>query len=223
LLDGSDGSQAEALELVRASPGRAAVDDAGYRIVREFERTVTDRAFDMLTVEARSRWPEFRWRVPARFTDVAWRLVEERPAHLLDPRYEGWDAWLHAAAEAAIDASRDGCARLAECTWGRANTTRMQHPLSMALPWLAPLLDMPAAEMPGDWSMPRVQSPVFGASERFAVEPGREEQGYFHMPGGQSGHPLSPWYRAGHEAWVRGEPTPFLPGPAEHALALLPR
>jgi penicillin amidase len=42
------------------------------------------------------------------------------------------------------------------------------------------------------------------------------------MPGGQSGHPLSPYFRAGHEAWARGEPTPFLPGKTEHTLTLTP-
>ena len=57
---------------------------------------------------------------------------------------------------------------------------------------------------------------------RFAVEPGREEAGYFHMPGGQSGHPLSPFYRAGHDDWVQGRPTPFLPGPTEYMLTLHP-
>ena len=36
------------------------------------------------------------------------------------------------------------------------------------------------------------------------------------MPGGQSGQPLSPFFLAGHEVWVRGERTPFLPGPAVH-------
>jgi len=65
-----------------------------------------------------------------------------------------------------------------------------------------------------------VQSPNHGASERFVVVPGREAEGIFHMPGGQSGHPMSPAYRAGHDAWVRGEPTPFLPGPAVHTLTL---
>ncbi|MDX1432169.1 MAG: penicillin acylase family protein, partial [Gammaproteobacteria bacterium] len=49
-----------------------------------------------------------------------------------------------------------------------------------------------------------------------------EEAGYFHMPGGQSGHPLSPFYDRGHAAWVAGEPTPFLPGPARYRLTLLP-
>jgi penicillin amidase len=216
------GSRAEALQLARAWSGRASANDAGYRLLREFERTVTDRAFAMLTVEARQRWPDFKWRPPARFSDVAWRLVEEQPPNLLDPRYESWDAWLAAAVDAAIESSRQGCEALTQCTWGQANTTRIRHPLSAAVPWLSGLLDMPATEMPGDWSTPRVQSPTFGASERFAVEPGREQDGYFHMPGGQSGHPLSPYYRAGHEAWVKGEPTPFLPGPAERVLTLHP-
>ena len=42
------------------------------------------------------------------------------------------------------------------------------------------------------------------------------------MPGGQSGHPLSPFYRAGHAAWARGEATPFLPGEPAHVLRLVP-
>jgi len=222
VLEAGGPAKAEALGLVRGWSGRAATADSGYHVVREFERVVTAKAFDMLTVEARARWPGFHWRAPARFTDVAWRLTQERPAHLLDPRYADWDAWLAAAADAALREAGEGCGTARSCTWGRANTVRMRHPLSAAVPLLAPLLDMPATELPGDWSVPRVQSPVFGASERFAVEPGREEAGYFHMPGGQSGHPLSPWYRAGHDAWVRGEPTSFLPGPAEHALMLLP-
>ena len=81
---------------------------------------------------------------------------------------------------------------------------------------------VPGRALPGDSHMPRVQSPRFGASERLVVSPGREAAGVFHMPGGQSGHPLSPWYRAGHDAWVRGERLPFLPGPAEHTLWLRP-
>jgi len=215
-------ARAEALGLVGRWSGHAAADDAGYRLLREFEREVTQRAFMMLTVEPRRRWPDFAWRPPSRFTDVAFRLASERPAHLLDPGYEDWDAWLAAAADAAIETSGKDCEALSQCTWGRANTTRIRHPLSAAVPLLSGLLDMPATAMPGDWSTPRVQSPVFGASERFAVEPGREQDGYFHMPGGQSGHPLSPFYRAGHDAWVRGEPTPFLPGPAEYVLTLTP-
>jgi penicillin amidase len=42
------------------------------------------------------------------------------------------------------------------------------------------------------------------------------------MPGGQSGHPLSPHYADQHRAWVNGTPLPFLPGAPVARLTLLP-
>jgi penicillin amidase len=92
----------------------------------------------------------------------------------------------------------------------------------MAVPMLGPLLDMTTEELPGDSNMPRVQGPTFGASERFAVSPGREQDGYMHMPTGQSGHPLSPHYRDANAAWADGKATPFLPGATVHTLTLRP-
>ena len=70
--------------------------------------------------------------------------------------------------------------------------------------------------------MPRVQAPSFGAANRLAVAPGEEDKGYLEMPGGQSGHPLSPYYGSGHADWVMGRPTPFLPGEPQHVLHLRP-
>ena len=214
--------EVEAARLVAGWSGRAATDDAGYRLLREFEDRAADRAFQMLTVEARARWPDFRWRTPNRFTEVAWRLLRERPLHLLDPRFADWDAWLADVASVTAGDLPEGCADLAGCSWGQVNRARIQHPISEAVPFLGRWLDMPVESLPGDWSTPRVQSPSFGASERFGVSPGRESEGYLHMPGGQSGHPLSPFYRAGHESWVRGEATPFLPGSAKYTLRLVP-
>jgi penicillin amidase len=114
---------------------------------------------------------------------------------------------------------------LVNWTWGRANTVRIRHPLSGALGPLsrALRLDMPAEALPGDSrAMPRIQAPAEGASQRLAVSPGREEQGYFHMPAGQSGHPWSPHYRDGHAAWAHGQATPFLPGVTRHVIELVP-
>ncbi|MFZ2509240.1 MAG: penicillin acylase family protein, partial [Steroidobacteraceae bacterium] len=218
----SQAGATEAQALVAAWSGHAAIDDPGYRLVREFEAGVTNRAYDMLTALARNRWPDFRWRTPSRFSEVTWRLIVERPEHLLDPRFASWDLWLADVATEIVGKLPDHCANLADCNWGRVNVTRIQHPLSLALPFLSRWLDMPSEPLPGDWSVPRVQSPTFGASERFVVAPGLESEGYLHMPGGQSGHPLSPFYRAGHRSWSRGESAPFLPGPARHVLTLVP-
>jgi penicillin amidase len=82
---------------------------------------------------------------------------------------------------------------------------------------------MPSEELRGDSNMPRVQGATFGASERFGVQPGHEETGYFHMPGGQSGNPLSPFYGAGHADWAQGKLTPFLPGDTRYKLIFSPK
>lgn len=82
---------------------------------------------------------------------------------------------------------------------------------------------MPTVQLSGDHDMPRVQDGPTGASERFAVSPGHEDQAYLELPGGQSGHPLSPYYRTGFMDWAKGAPTPFLPGPTQHKLTLQPQ
>jgi penicillin amidase len=154
---------------------------------------------------------------------AVWALLQARPAHLLPPGVADWDALLLSAADAAggeLDARPGG---LAARTWGERNTSHIAHPLSGGLPSpFAHWLDMPPMELPGDSNMPRVQAPDFGASERFGVAPGDESNGYFMMSGGQSGHPLSPYYGSGHADWAAGRPTPFLPGPAEKVLVLEP-
>ena len=87
---------------------------------------------------------------------------------------------------------------------------------------LSPLLDMPAEPLNGDVDLPKAQGPEFGASQRFSVSPGDERNGLMQMPTGQSGHPLSKFYRKGHDEWVHGRPSPFLPGEPRHELTLVP-
>jgi penicillin amidase len=136
----------------------------------------------------------------------------------LPARYDSWRALqLDAVDRAAATLTRDG-APLAQATWGKRNTAAIVHPIVMALPFLRRWLGAPPDQLPGDANMPRVFGPKFGQSERLAVSPGREEEGLFDMPGGQSGHPLSPFFLRGHEDWVRGKPTPLLPGAAKTTL-----
>jgi penicillin amidase len=203
---------------------RAAAASVGYLHVRRFHELIEQRVFDALTIGARAARPDAELVVPRQFEEAAWRVMTERPAHLLDPRYSTWQEFaLSAVDEVIAEVERDcGEGRLASCSWGERNAVSIRHPMSRAIPSLARWLDMPRVPMAGDHDMPHVHVSGFGASERFAVSPGREAAGILHMPGGQSGHPWSPFYRAGHEAWVRGEPTPFLPGPAQHALTLHP-
>lgn len=203
---------------------RAAVDSVGFRLVREFRLRAAKRALEPLAEVCRAANPKFNLMRLGMSEDPAWRLVSEQPPHLLDAaRYPTWNDLLIATVDEIIAEATAGGAKLADHTWGKYNTTRIQHPLSLAVPALSQWLDMPSEPLAGDSAnMPRIQRPDSGASERMAVSPGREEQGYFHMPGGQSGHPLSPHYGDGHAAWARGQRTPFLPGPVANTLFLTP-
>lgn len=216
-------SRAQARGVVEAWSARASATDVGYRITRAFRLQVRKDVFDTLTAAARLKYSDTRFAPSSQFEGALWQLVTQRPSHLLDPRYANWRDALLASFDSALDTLVTECGDIAKCTWGKQNTLHMRHPLSPALPFAAHWLDMPADQMPGDSGMPRVQGPEFGASERLVVSPGKEAEGYFQMPGGPVDHPLSPFYGAGHEAWVRGEPLPLLPGKTRHTLRLTPR
>ena len=213
----------DARRFVEGWGGRAAVDSVGYRLVRAFRNEVMALAMGPLVAPCREADPRFEGLSQAtrQVEGPLWALVTERPRHLLDPRFESWPELLASAFDAVL-AELEGQGALAERTWGEQNRVLIRHPLTRGVPVLERWLDLPPEALPGDIHMPRVQRPRSGASERLAVSPGREEHGYLHMPGGQSGHPLSPHYADGHESWTRGEPSPLLPGPAAHVLTLVP-
>lgn len=225
-------ARAEFRRMIADWQRRADPDAVGFRLVYETRARLLRQLFESLASDMRAVDPEFgfeeglRYGLGRQFESPAWQLLTTRPAHLLDPGFDSWRGFVLAAADATRESLNGGSAEAAESlsqrTWGERNRARIRHPLSGALWPFARWLDMPVQPLAGATQMPRVQTPDFGASERFAVSPGREAEAYFHMPAGQSGHPLSPFYRAGHEAWVEGRPTPFLPGEAAHTLVLTP-
>ncbi len=210
--------RAELRRLAEHWNARASADSVGYRLVRVFHWQTETAAFRMI-VTALGLDPADVPR-PSQFEGALWRLVTEQPQHLLAAGQVSWRAFLLAQVDATIASLRESCGQLERCAWGAQNRLAIRHPLSQAIGMLAQLLDLPETPMAGDQDMPRVQAPSFGASERFAVSPGHESEAYLQLPGGQSGHPMSTFYRSGFAAWRDGQPTPLLPGPTQHLLLL---
>ncbi len=226
LLDDATVAQDERYGAVRDAidewNGHASIDSVGFRVVRGWRNRIVANVLSALTAEVRAHdedWRYFGFRSEA----WAWPLLRDEPEHLLDPRYGSWrDLKLASLNELLENLGVSAPTDLAERTWGALNTVQVRHPLSQAVPIIGRWLDMPAKPLDGETYTPRVQGVRFGASQRMAVSPGDEANGYFHMPGGQSGHPRSPYYGAGHDDWAEGRPTPFLPGNAERTLRLTP-
>ncbi len=217
-------SQKQFRDLVdRTWTGRASPDSVAYRLVKEFRLAFVRRVMTSLTAPALTVDPGFDYTRLQRGEGPVWQILAERPVHLLDPKYRTWDEAILDAVDFTIAQLTAGGRSLADRTWGEANTAEIRHPLAGALPFFGRYLNMPGDPLSGDVYTPRASTPRTGPSERMVVSPGRESEGILQIPTGQSGHPLSPHYGDQYRAWLNGEPTPFLPGPAVSTLTLTPR
>ncbi len=199
----------------------ASTDSVAYRLVRNFRLNVRDQVFDifnenMTKLDASYSFKTIRHQVET----PLWQLINKQPENFLWRSHDSWPALFTASLEKTL-AQMTESSTLAKATWGKQNISKIQHPLSRAVPFIGLWLDMPEIALPGDSYMPRVQGKAFGASQRMVVSPGHEERGIFHMPTSQSGHPWSPYYGLGHESWIKGEASSFLPGPSKYKLTLL--
>ena len=210
--------------------GRADADQTGHRIVRAFRERVQIQLW-LAWLNASDRQPArvadlqarySAYRFDARFEYPVWQALSVRPMHLLPPPYANWDEFLAAQIAEVHDELVASNGNLRDATWGKRNMATIRHPFSRAMPFLSRFLDMPSAPQSGDSHMPRVAGNTFGASQRLVVSPGREEQGILTVAGGQSGHPLSPFYGAGHQGWLEGRATPLLAGETRHMIRFSP-
>jgi penicillin amidase len=203
--------------------GRASTDSVAYRLVRTFRQAMQREVTETINELVREVDPEFDFGRANRAEGPLWSLVTERPVHLLPSRHSSWEAWMLAVIDQTIaELSTEGRA-LSTATWGAYNRATVEHPLAAGLSVAGRWLRMPGDALPGDIYTPRAHSPRAGPSQRLVVSPGHEADGIAHMPGGQSGHPLSAHFGDQHAAWVEGRTLPFLPGETRHRLVLVPR
>ncbi len=139
-------------------------------------------------------------------------------------RYSDWDGFLLAILEQAAKELKSAYSAqsLAELTWGKVNIADYIHPLSQGIPGVAPFLNLSRDSLPGCDFCIRVNNESFGATERLVISPGYWENGILHIPGGQSGHPLSEHYRDQHNYWVNGQPVHFVTEVYKRYLKLMP-
>ncbi len=202
---------------------QASSESVAYGLVRDFRNTVVEATIGWLFDALEKQYPQWflRSKIDNKIEYPVWALISQKPEHLIPPGYPSWEEFLLAMAHQAYNKTTDnGEHFIQQQSWGQRYKIDIRHPLSGAIPGLGFFLDMPKDPLSGDDNMPKVLKSHFGATMRMVVSPGHEADGIFHMPTGQSGHPLSSYYSRGHEDWVKGRPTPFLPGETEWTLTL---
>lgn len=206
---------------IEKSADAARPDAVGYLLLRSFRLQALKSVFAPLAgmLEAQGLKLSDLKMVPE---TPGWALIQAARPDTLPAAFKSWPELLQRAVLDSRKELLDKYGSLPAATWGADNPTLMRHPLSAAVPALSGWLDQASQGMAGDSHMPRVHNHGHGQSERMVVSPGHEERGILVIPGGQSGHPMSPFYRGDHAAWLAGEPLPFLPGETAHRLVLRP-
>ncbi|QYJ75291.1 penicillin acylase family protein [Shewanella sp. FJAT-52076] len=203
----------------------ACSESVGYTLVSKFRIRVMDSLFAPLQTRLAEEGLSLS-KIKGNLEVSVWQLLRQQPDSWLPENMADWDSYLLQIYRNNRDellSRHSQAGKLADLNWGKVNALKIQHPFSKQIPLLAPLLDMPQVAGFGGHFEPAVQSPGFGASQRLIVQPGRESNGILMVPGGQSGHPLSPYYRSGFDDYANHRPTPLLPGEVKHMLRLTPQ
>jgi len=191
-------------------------DSISYTLVREFRIRVRAELMKLIFRDCIEIDDKFLHR-GITCEEPLYQLANQQPEFL--KTYIGsWDTLFEQCIEDILKDVTD----INQLRWGNKNPLRIRHPLSMAVPLLAPFLDMPTAQVDGDVYTPKV---VFGnhtASMRMVAIPGDADDSVFQMPGGQSGNPLSSHYSDLHKLWLTKDYLPLQPGDTESTLTLEP-
>ena len=205
--------------------GRAAISSVGFRLVKNYRKAIFEGMMGYLTAPCVEKFESCDYKKATHLMESPlWRLVDQKPDGWLPAEFNNnWQLFFEDMAAKAWEPVLNGEIALKDYIWGEQNRSYVQHPLSKSVPLLGLLTDMPDAMQDGvHEKMPHISSQSFGQSERIVVSPGHEEDGLMNMPAGQSGHPLSPYYGAGHDDWLTGKMTPFLPGATKWSLQIIP-
>ncbi|ODT46239.1 MAG: peptidase S45 [Nitrospira sp. SCN 59-13] len=215
---------ADARRAVEAWNGRADKESQGFALLVAFRRNLAASVFAPFLQSCRDNEAGFVFDGDLD-TPLRSLLVEQAPDTLPDPaRFSDWRAFLLQEVEESVKAVKTTytLSRVDDLAWGTVNRVRMAHPLSDAIPVVGSWLNMADDAASGCGPCVRVLSGSLTASERMVVSPAHHTDALFHMPGGQSGHPLSPHYRDQQANWSQGRSTPLLAGKQQHTLTFTP-
>lgn len=197
----------------------ACADSVGYTLVRRYRGTVINQLLAPVNNRLKSYELSTSY-ITKGIEPSIWALLEQQATQWLPIGNADYSEFLEAAyidtKERLIEQYDVQSADLSELKWGNVNALSVKHPFSATLGRFSELVDMKLVAGFGDSYLPAVQSNSFGASQRLIVKPGNEENAILTIPGGQSGHFLSPFYRTGFDDYAAQASTPLLPSAEKH-------
>lgn len=212
-----------ARKLIKQKKLAARPGSVGLLLVTRFRTEVMDGLVKAWLSPLANNFADFDYYKATRWAeDPLWTVINNRADLWLPSGFDNWDDFLLSMLQKAIKVEEDGSDPFDDST-DMAYRVTIGHPITSSIPGMGWLTNPGTAYLPGSRMVPRVQGERFGASIRFVLAPGDFDRSRFSMPGGQSGHPLSPYYLDGHDLWEAGEYRGLSSGEPSYRLELLPQ
>tara|TARA_Y100001954_G_scaffold94295_1_gene103180 strand:+ start:6871 stop:9243 length:2373 start_codon:yes stop_codon:yes gene_type:complete len=224
LLKRNSGYFAADIEALDNWQNCACAKSVGYTLVKHFRRQVINTTFAPLSEALKPKHLSLRY-VSSNLEPAIWQLIRSENSQWLPEGQNNWQSYMLSQYEQARQQLLDkhGASKdLSTLAWGKVNKQAITHPFAGQIPVFGKALNMPEIPGYGDTFMPAVQARSFGASQRLFVRPGQLDKAVLTIPGGQSGHPLSAFYKAGFDDYAKHRMTPLLPGKPLHTLTFMP-
>ncbi len=216
---------AEELQYLNDWQACACEDSVGYTLVRRFRSRIINQLIAPIDVIL-SQYDLDSSNLLRGIEPAIWAIIEAQPSDWLPSGIIDYQSFFMSAYDATkvdlLNKFGGDQQDLAQLTWGNVNTLRVNHPFASSLGVFSSIVNMPEVAGFGDSFLPAVQSGSFGASQRLIVRPGNEDKAILTVPGGQSGHPLSPYFKTGFKEYATQQHTPLLPSETQHSITFIP-
>jgi penicillin G amidase len=223
---GPDARLKQAADLLRSWDGRMSADSPAASIIYR-----TRQAFRRLILEPKlgSDWEAYDW-AESNFAQeeiIMHGSASSTPSPWLPSNYKDWDALLTEAVRRGLDAGK-APADLSKWNYGSWHVVDLEHPIYQLLPVLKGWAGTGEQPLNGDTTTIKQVGRAFGPSQRFTMDWSAPDTSTENVALGESGDPLSPWYRDQWPAWYGGTtfPLPFsspaVAAQTTHTLHLVP-
>ncbi len=211
----------QAADLMRSWDGRLTTDSAAASLV-----TQTRAALWSMILEPKlgKLGSDYHW---GESTFAEEEIVMHAKPEWLPEGYKNWDELLTAAVRKGMKTGK-APADLAQWTYGTWHVVDIEHPLAGFLPLIGRVAGTGPQPQSGDGTTVKQVGRTLGSSQRFTMDWSNIDGSTENIVLGESGNPLSPYFRDQWNDWYNGTTfaLPFTPAAVaaqmHHTLRLLP-
>jgi penicillin amidase len=218
---GADDRLKKAADLMRSWDGRLTTDSAAASIVTQARRALWPMILEPKLGKEAS---EYHWS-ESDFAEE--EIIMRAKADWLPPAYKNWDALLTGAVRKGMEQGK-APADVAQWSYGSWHVVDIEHPLAKFLPMIGRMAGTGKQPQSGDTTTVKQVGRDFGPSQRFTMDWSNIDGSTENIVLGESGNPLSPYFRDQWNNWYGGTTFAFpftssaVAAQTQHTLRLLP-